>query len=113
MVPRRLSDLHVWHEGVALANSLYDATASWPNDETFGLISQARRAAVSIPANLAEGEGRATPGERRRFGRIALGSAHELWTLVELARLRGYVETAAADSLEARIAELIIRIPPF
>ncbi len=59
-------------------------TAQWPKVEVYGLTSRARRAAVSIPANIAEGVGRGSPAELVRFCRIALGSAYELHTLIEL-----------------------------
>ncbi len=63
---------------------VYRLTAEWPKAEVYGLTSQARRATVSIPANIAEGAGRGSSAELVRFSQIALGSAYELHTLVEL-----------------------------
>ena len=73
-------DLLVWQRGIDLVASVYLASAGWPNSEMFGLVSQARRAAVSIPANIAEGHGRGSPKEFARFLAIARGSLRELET---------------------------------
>ena len=73
-------DLLVWQRGIDLVESVYLASAGWPNSEMFGLVSQARRAAVSIPANIAEGHGRGSPKEFARFLAIARGSLRELET---------------------------------
>jgi four helix bundle protein len=77
-------DLTVWHKALTLAEHVYLATEEFPKSEAFGLTSQMRRAAVSIPSNIAEGKaisGRAYP----KHLRIALGSEAELQTQIELA----------------------------
>jgi four helix bundle protein len=76
-------DLRVW--GVALAEAVYEATRSFPDDERFGLTSQLRRAAVSIPSNLAEGRGRGSRQDYRRFVVFARGSLYEAETQLLLA----------------------------
>src|SRR5688572_27997800 len=70
--------LQVWQRAHQLVLSIYLVTRTFPRDECFGLVAQMRRAAVSIPANLAEGCGRDTDPEIVRYARIALGSASEL-----------------------------------
>ncbi len=81
--------LIVWQKSIHLVEVVYDATAQFPASELYGLRSQLRRAAVSIPANIAEGRGRGTPREFMRFLLIANGSVKELETEVIIAeRLR-------------------------
>src|SRR6267154_2728278 len=73
-------DLVVWQKGIALAKATYRLTSKFPSEEKFGLVSQMRRAAVSIPSNIAEGQARHTPGEFIQFISHAEGSAAELDT---------------------------------
>ncbi|MCC5655168.1 four helix bundle protein [Nostoc sp. XA013] len=73
-------DLKVWQESMNLAEICYEVTKTFPKEETYGMISQIRRAAVSIPANIAEGYGRRTRGEYIQFLYISQGSLKELET---------------------------------
>jgi four helix bundle protein len=73
-------DLKVWQEAMNLAEECYEVTKQFPKEETYGMISQIRRASVSIPANIAEGYGRRTRGEYIQFLYIAQGSLKELET---------------------------------
>ncbi|MEW6421735.1 MAG: four helix bundle protein [Deinococcota bacterium] len=82
--PGSVRDLRIWQEGMEVVEHVSRLTAEWPKAEIYALTSQARRAAGSIPANIAEGAGRGSPAELVRFSRIALSSADELHTLVEL-----------------------------
>jgi four helix bundle protein len=82
---RTYRDLEVWQRGMALAKEVYALARSLPSEERFGLISQLQRAAVSVPANIAEGHARDSTKEYLRFVSIALGSLAEVGTLVELA----------------------------
>ena len=75
---RNYRDLPVWDEAHQLTLAIYKATQTFPKEERFGLICQLRRAAASVPANLAEGCGRRSDGEMRRFVLIAMGSGSEL-----------------------------------
>ncbi len=77
---RSYRDLVVWQQGMALAASCYKATKSFPRDEAYGMTSQIRRAAASIPANIAEGNGRENTGAYIQSLRIAQGSLKELET---------------------------------
>lgn len=76
--------LRVWQESMRLVKIIYELTLSLPDDERFGLISQMRRAAVSIPSNIAEGSARQTKKESVHFYSIARGSLSELDTQIEL-----------------------------
>jgi four helix bundle protein len=93
-----------------LVKRVYEITRTWPKEEAYGLIAQARRAVVSVPSNLAEGIGRGTSGEAARFAQIALGSLYELDTLIEVA---GTLGLATGDNLPAKITDLIRRISAF
>jgi four helix bundle protein len=73
-------DLVVWQKGIALAKAIYQLTSGFPSEEKFGLVSQMRRAAVSIPSNVAEGQARHTTGEFIQFISHAEGSTAELET---------------------------------
>src|SRR5213593_105266 len=77
---RGYKDLRVWQKGMELAKLVYELTRTFPSDEKFGLIAQMRRAAVSVPSNLAEGQARHTTGEFVQFISHAEGSVAELDT---------------------------------
>lgn len=79
-------DLIVWQKGIDLVTEIYRLTNFFPADEKFGLSSQMRRAAVSIPSNIAEGKLRGTQNEFHHFLRIAYGSGGELETQIEIAK---------------------------
>lgn len=74
--------LEVWQKSIELVLKIYNATKLFPKEEVYGLVSQMRRSAVSIPSNIAEGYGRKNPKENRQFISIAYGSAVELETQV-------------------------------
>jgi four helix bundle protein len=103
---RSYRDLEVWQEAVALAEDCHRITRSFPRDEIFGLTSQVRRAAVSIPSNVAEGHNRLTTRAFLHHLSIALGSEGELDTLVEIAMRVGYVPRAAMVDLSDRRARV-------
>ena len=103
-------NLRIWQRGVALAEAVYEATARFPQAETFGLTSQMRRAAVSVPANIAEGHARGTKGEFARSLRTSRGSLAELDTHIEIARRRRYLSVPVADQLSRRAEELRVMV---
>jgi four helix bundle protein len=89
-----------------IANLVYDISENWPKGEQFGMTSQARRAAVSIPANIAEGQGRSGRKEFRHHVSIAYGSLCELETIVMLARARGYCDETVEQEFQASAGEV-------
>ena len=95
--------LDVWRRSYRLALAVYEGTASWPRDERFGLISQVRRASVSITANIAEGSSESSPRGFARYLRIAFGSACEVETHLRLACDLGYQEKAGHDDLRNEV----------
>ena len=98
----QVENLLVWQRAVALAKLLYQATTRLPKDEVYGLASQIRRAAVSVPANIAEGRGRHHEKEFLQFLYMARGSSYELSTLLILAKEVGFLPVEDYDkSLEA------------
>ena len=82
---RNYADLIAWQKAMNLAESVYRVTKTLPRDEAYGLTSQMRRAAVSIPSNIAEGEGRGTSGQFLHMLAVSYGSLRELETQVLLA----------------------------
>ena len=85
-------DLVVWQQAIRLVEIVYRETRGFPNEETFGLKTQIRRSAVSVPSNIAEGSARITTGELMQFLGIARGSLAELETQLELAVRLGFLE---------------------
>jgi four helix bundle protein len=96
-------DLIVWQMAYDLAMDIYRVTATFPLEERYGLISQLRRAAVSIVSNLAEGTGRDTRGELRRYAAIAQGSTQEVACQIQIARDVGYLKSEESDQLLLRV----------
>ncbi|MER8412825.1 MULTISPECIES: four helix bundle protein [unclassified Mesorhizobium] len=108
-------DLLVWQQAMDLVVAIYGATKSWPKEELYGLTSQARRAASSVPANIAEGYGREIRGSYLQFLRIAQGSLKELETQLLIAERTGIAPKATTASLLAntesvgKLLRLLIR----
>ena len=95
-------DLEAWQQGMELVERCYDLTRSFPRSELYGLAGQLRRAAVSIPANLAEGHGRRSTRAFLNHVSIAIGSHAEAATCIELARRLGFMNGVAADEVVER-----------
>jgi four helix bundle protein len=91
MIPRKHHDLHVWRESIALVKKIYETTKKFPQDEMYVLTAQMRKAAISIPSNIAEGAARTSKREFLQFLTIARGSLSELETQVILAKELGYI----------------------
>ena len=103
---QRFTDLKVWQRSYALVLAIYRATASFPSDERFGITSQLRRAAVSVPTNIAEGSKRQGRLDYARFLNIAEGSLGETLYLLMLARDLGYLPQDVATSLLSEADEV-------
>ena len=99
-------DLIAWQKAMELVAEIYRVTARFPREEMYGLTSQLRRAAVSIPSNVAEGHGRQSAGEFRQFVGQARGSLLELETQVLIAQNLEFVTPQQAEPLLASTAEL-------
>lgn len=92
-------DLECWRTAMKLVVEIYRITRMFPKDELYGLTSQLRRAAVSVPSNLAEGYGRKSRRELRKFVGNSIGSLLEVETQVEIARDLGYLSAERAIDL--------------
>ena len=77
-------ELIIWQKSIQVVTKVYKLTRNFPKEELFGLTSQMRRCAISIPSNIAEGFGRNSQGDFKRFLNIALGSTYELQTQIEI-----------------------------
>ncbi|PJJ48754.1 four helix bundle protein [Hymenobacter chitinivorans] len=99
-------ELKIWHKAMLITKLTYQCSAAFPSDERFGLTSQIRRAAVSIPSNIAEGSGRGSVKDFSQFLSIATGSAYELETQLILAAEFGYLDETRLQSVLDELAEL-------
>ena len=101
-----LKELKIWNKAIDLTVDVYKATASFPSEERYGLTSQARRSAVSIPSNIAEGAGRNSNKEFNNFLGIANGSSYELQTQLVISNRLDLVNDDLLDALLQQIDEL-------
>ena len=100
-------ELVVWQKSMDLCTLIYTTTNMFPREEQFGLTSQMRRSAVSVPSNIAEGRNRSSRKDFRNFLHIAKGSAAELCTQVEIARRLGYINNKTATELTDKLQEVM------
>lgn len=103
---QRFTDLKVWQRSHALVLEIYRATASFPEDERFGLVAQLRRAAASVPCNIAEGTKRRRAPDYARFLNIAEGSLAEAEYLLILSADLGYMPVTEKDRLANEAQEI-------
>lgn len=96
-------DLAAWQEARVLVRMVYEMSKTFPADERFGLVSQIRRCAVSVPSNIAEGYGRGSRNDYSRFLRIARGSLFEIETQLILASDLGFIEGDAKTDIQEQI----------
>lgn len=104
---RNYWDLQVWQRSKALAVEIYRVTAAFPQRDQYSLADQMRRAAVSIPSNIAEGHIRRSSKVFARHIDIALGSAAELSTQLEIARDIGYLAESVYQTLQSELEEIV------
>ncbi len=95
---KSFKDLHAWQKSMEFAAMVYEITAEFPKEERYGIVSQMRRAAISIPSNIAEGHSRNTTGEFVQFLGIAKGSLAELETLILMSIRLGYIDELPANN---------------
>jgi four helix bundle protein len=98
--------LHVWQNARRLVAQVYNVTATFPNRETYSLVDQIRRAAISVPANLAEGTSRISSKEQSHFTAISYGSLMELLSHFYLAMDLQYIDRKTFDELRSSIFEI-------
>ena len=106
MALRSYQELIGWKKGIELVTDVYRLTQKFPKQEIYGLTSQIRRAAVSIPSNIAEGQGHMSRGEFKQFLGQARGSVFELESQVLIARNLAYLNMEEGEFLLERIAEV-------
>lgn len=106
MKSHRIEDLKVWKKSMALVKEVYLVSAELPNEEKFGLRSQIRRCAVSIPSNIAEGAGRNNKNEFYQFLGIAFGSTYELQTQLQLLIDLNFISDVKIVPLKELLAEI-------
>lgn len=109
MAVKDYRELIVWQKAVDLVEAVYRASASFPKEEVYGLTSQIRRAAVSVPSNIAEGQARNTTADFLHFLSIARGSLKEVETQVIIARRLGYID-AQKESELTNLTEEVSRL---
>jgi four helix bundle protein len=103
---RNYRDLVVWQDSIQLAKAINKLMEKFPRHETYALADQIRRAVVSVPPNISEGQARKAPGDFRRFLHIALGSLAEVDTQLVLAQEFGYLKGNDVDGLFEQIQVL-------
>ena len=94
---RNYRDLIIWQKSMTLVTEIYAITKAFPKEELFGLTSQIRRAAISIPSNIAEGYGRNSTGDYKRFLQIAVGSLYEMQTQLEIGYNLAFISKKVFD----------------
>ena len=99
-------DLRVWQQSIDFVSSIYLMTRSLPKEELFGLVSQMRRAAVSVPSNIAEGYARGTDKEKIHFLRISSGSMSELETQLTLCLKLGYISQEEYNATSEKLVSV-------
>lgn len=102
-------DLNVWQLSIELVEEIYEVTQRFPKEELYGLVSQLRRAAVSVPANIAEGQQRDSTKDYLRHVAISLGSLAEVRTLLEISQRLHFLKRERGSELDAK-AERIGRM---
>lgn len=103
---KSFKELRIWQKGIELVKDIYKLTANFPKEEVYGLTSQMRRSAVSIPSNIAEGFKRFHSKEYMQFLHIALGSAAELETQIIISKELGFINESELQSVSENIDHL-------
>lgn len=110
---KHYKELIIWQKGIEIVKKIYAITKHFPNEEKFGIVAQLTRAAVSIPANIAEGSSRNSDKDYARFLQIALGSAFEIQTYLIIAKEMKWAKAEEINELELLLEEEIKMIHRF
>ena len=102
----KLEDLKIWNKAMDVAEKTYLLSANFPSEEKYGLTSQVRRSAISVPSNIAEGAGRNTKGEFKNFLGVANGSSYELFTQLILSYRLNLVDKTSVQPLLNEVVEV-------
>jgi len=97
----------VWQKSIELVGEIYKLTSEFPKSEIYGLMSQMRRSAVSVPSNIAEGYRRGSKSDFRRFLSIAFGSGAELETQIEIAKMQNYLSVDNYYKIDKMLEEIM------
>lgn len=106
-------ELKIWHNAIDLSVDIYQLVADFPSDEKFGLVSQLRRASVSVPSNIAEGSSRGSEKDFARFLTMSLGSLFEIETQLIISQRVGYIQNSELEKFKNQITDLIKMIMAF
>ena len=100
-------ELLVWKKSIEFVKEIYEITAAFPSEEKFGLVSQIRRSAVSIPSNIAEGNPRRSSADYIQFLKIARGSGAEVETQIIISKIMRFIEEVKTEELLLNITEIM------
>ena len=109
----RFKDLEIWKQSRVMCTDIYNITSSFPDAEKFGLTNQLRRAAVSIPSNIAEGASRSSGKDFSRFLEIAIGSAYEVETQLLISSDLGFIKEENLKEITIKLDSIIRMISRF
>jgi four helix bundle protein len=110
---RNFKDLEVWEEAHKIALTIYKLTKNFPKEEVYGITSQLRRSGLSVPTNIAEGCGRGSQAELKRFCDIVMGSASEVEYLLLFCRDLGLIEESSYSEINEQLITLKKRLNAF
>jgi len=102
----KFKELKVWQKSIQLVTTIYSATSSFPKEEIYGITSQIRRCAISIPSNIAEGAGRGTKKDFSHFLDVAKGSSFELETQLIISKEIGFIHHNSFASILSELEEI-------
>lgn len=110
---KNYKELIIWQKGIEIVKKIYTLTKQFPPEEKFGIVSQITRAAVSIPANIAEGSSRNSDKDYARFLQLSLGSAFEVQTYLTIAKEMNWAKLENISELESLLEEEIKMVHRF
>src|SRR3954470_10390750 len=110
---KNYKELSIWKKGIELVKVIYQLTKEFPNEERYGMIAQMTRAAISIPANIAEGSSRNSDKDYARFLQLSLGSAFEVQTYLTIAKEMNWTKSEGLIEIELLLEEEIKMIHRF